>query len=130
MSNETNNNDNNVAVEEVPEDPTIIDPNKTLNDGKTYLITKRYEKYEDSEESTDYEPMELDLDSKELEFTHCRIATIKNFNVLNKTEFLGLRNNLINKIEGLTQLITLRELELYDNQIEKIENLSNLINLE
>lgn len=125
MSNEANN-DNSTT----DEDPTIIDPNKTQNDGKTYLIMKRYEKYEDSDEQDDYEPIALDIDSTELELTHCRIATTKNFDILTKTEFLGLRNNLITKIEGFIQLITLRELELYDNQIEKIENLTNLINLE
>lgn len=70
------------------------------------------------------------MNETELDFTHCRICSLSNFTVLTKTNVLGLRNNLIEKIEGLSQLISLRELELYDNQITKIENIDTLINLE
>ena len=39
---------------------------------------------------------------------------------------LGLRKNIIKKIEGLDNCIELEELELYDNKILKIENIENL----
>ena len=52
------------------------------------------------------------------------------FSVLTKAEFLGLRNNIIKKIDGLNQLTNLRELELYDNQITTIDNLDSLVNLQ
>ena len=42
---------------------------------------------------------------------------------------LGLRKNLIKKIEGLENNLKLEELELYDNRIRVIENLSHLTNL-
>ncbi len=41
-----------------------------------------------------------------------------------------LRQNLVKKIEGLSTLVTLRELDLYDNQLTKVENLDELVNLE
>ena len=41
-----------------------------------------------------------------------------------------LRNNLIKKIEGLTTVTTLVQLDLYDNQIMKIQGLESLVNLE
>lgn len=113
---------------------TIIDPNKTMNDGKTYAITKKFEKYnDDTKESDDsqYEPIELDPEAEDIDLNHCRVATLDNFTVLRKAETIGLRNNLITKIEGLSHLkTTLRELELYDNQITKINNLDSLVNLE
>ena len=43
---------------------------------------------------------------------------------------LCLRQNLITKIEGLTTLTNLTDLDLYDNQLTKIENLDALVNLE
>ena len=43
---------------------------------------------------------------------------------------LCLRQNLVKTIEGLSTLVHLRELDLYDNQITKIENLEVLVNLE
>lgn len=43
---------------------------------------------------------------------------------------LCLRQNLIKKIEGLSCVPTLTDLDLYDNQITKIENLEALVNLE
>lgn len=112
------------------DDPTIFNPNLTINDGKHYLITKRYERFnDDNNDDNQDESIALDLEAEELDFTHCRIATIKNFDVLSKTIVLGLRNNLITKIEGLNRLTMLQELELYDNQITLIENLDCLENL-
>lgn len=43
---------------------------------------------------------------------------------------LCLRQNLITKIEGLSTLTTLVELDLYDNQLTRIENLEQLVNLQ
>jgi Leucine-rich repeat (LRR) protein len=42
---------------------------------------------------------------------------------------LGLRKNLIKKIEGLENNTELVELELYDNKIVKLENINHLSNL-
>lgn len=42
---------------------------------------------------------------------------------------LGLRKNLIKKIEGIETNTQLEELELYDNKIAKLENLNHLSNL-
>ena len=42
---------------------------------------------------------------------------------------LGLRKNLIKKIEGIENCTQLVELELYDNRITQIENLTPLTNL-
>ena len=42
---------------------------------------------------------------------------------------LCLRRNAIAKLEGLSTLTTLEELDLYDNQITQIEGLDNLTNL-
>lgn len=106
----------------------IFDPNTFKNDGKTYLILKKYESYDDNKD-VDPEPVVLDTETEELYLDHARVLTIKNFNVLTKTETLSLRNNLISKIEGISQLSTLTSLELYDNQITKIENLDSLVNL-
>lgn len=72
----------------------------------------------------------LDPEETHVDLTHLRIRRIEGFEVLQKVEFLGFRNNLIKKIENLHMLTTLKELELYDNQITKIENLDALVNLE
>ena len=42
---------------------------------------------------------------------------------------MGLRKNLLTKIEGIENCPLLEELELYDNRIAKIENLNHLKNL-
>ena len=42
---------------------------------------------------------------------------------------MGLRKNLIKKIEGLDNCLALEQIELYDNRIRHIENLSHLQNL-
>ena len=82
------------------------------------------------ENNEDNEEINLDLEALEIELNHSRVKSMAIFSVLTKTEFLGLRNNMIKKVEGLNQLMTLKELELYDNQITKIENLDSLTNLE
>ena len=46
------------------------------------------------------------------------------------TQRLCLRQNLISKIEGLSEIVTLNELDLYDNRISSIENLESLVDLE
>ena len=42
---------------------------------------------------------------------------------------LCLRRNAITKLEGLSTLTTMEELDLYDNQITQIEGLDSLSNL-
>lgn len=113
----------------------ICDPNLTLNDGKAYVITKRPEsssgKSHSEAAAADPTPIELVADAEEVDLNHCRVATMANFTVLQKAETIGLRNNMITRIEGISQLVgSLRELELYDNQITRIENLDELVNLE
>lgn len=114
-----------------PEESQLCNPNRFLNDGRTYVITVKYTKF-DQNSPGDEEPnyIALDVDASEIDLNHCRVATMSNFNVLTKTEFLGLRNNMIKQIMGIEQLTMLRELELYDNQITKIECLDSLTNLE
>jgi protein phosphatase 1 regulatory subunit 7 len=80
--------------------------------------------------SVDDSETNLDLNAIKIELNHNRIESMAIFSELTKTEFLGLRNNLIKKIEGLQALVSLRELELYDNQINVIQNLETLVNLE
>ena len=104
------------------------------NNNKVYVITKKYENYDDDNtlktESSD-QPIELDIEAEDIDLNHCRVASMANFTVLTHTKTLGLRYNLISKIEGICQLVnSLREIELYDNQITKIENLDTLCNLE
>jgi len=55
---------------------------------------------------------ELTPDLIEVDLTQCRIQKIENFEILENIEFFGLRNNLIKKIENLSSLTTLKELEL------------------
>lgn len=43
---------------------------------------------------------------------------------------LCLRQNLIKRIEGLSGIPTMTDLDLYDNQLTKIENLEALVNLQ
>lgn len=113
----------------------ICDPNLTLKDGRTYVITKRPESASGKSGNTagedDPTPIELVADAEEVDLNHCRVATMANFSVLLKAETIGLRNNMISRIEGICQLGScLRELELYDNQITRIEHLDELVNLE
>lgn len=115
----------------------ICDPNLTLKDGKTYVITKRPESSShknldgSSAQVEDPTPIELVADAEDVDLNHSRVATMANFTVLTAAETIGLRNNLITRIEGIAQLQnSLRELELYDNQITVIENLESLVNLE
>lgn len=111
--------------EEEVDSSRIFNPNLTLNDGKTYLITKTYE---DDDETPD--PVALDPEEESVNFMHYRILTTENWTVLTKPTTVNVRNNLLTKIQGFDQLLNLRELELYDNQITKIENLDTLVNLE
>ena len=50
-------------------------------------------------------------------------------NLMINLQRLGLRKNLIKKIEGIETCHNLVELELYDNKISKLENLNHLKNL-
>ena len=83
-----------------------------------------------TDESSDEVEVSLDLDALEIELNHSRVSSMAVLSVLTKTECLGLRNNIIKTIEGINQLLGLRELELYDNQITRIENLDALVHLE
>jgi len=59
----------------------------------------------------------LDPEAVDVDLNHGRIAKIENLEGLRQVETLCLRWNLIKKIENLSTLTTLRELELYDNQV-------------
>lgn len=78
------------------------------------------------------EIINIDVNSTEVDMNHCRIKSMTSFrdNLSRQLEFLGLRNNLISKIESIDIFTNLKVLELYDNQITKIENLDSLVNLE
>jgi Leucine-rich repeat (LRR) protein len=59
----------------------------------------------------------LDPDAFDVDLNHGRIAKIENLEGLRQVETLCLRWNLIKKIENLSMLTTLKELEFYDNQV-------------
>jgi len=66
---------------------------------------------------------ELPIDPEADEIEYCmiyRIPKIENLESATKLRVLGLRKNLIKKIEGLDQNKELEELELYDNRIRHI----------
>ena len=69
-------------------------------------------KEEDIEELCILDPEAIDVD-----LNHGKIAKIENLEGLVCVETLCLRWNLIKKIENLSMLTTLKELELYDNQV-------------
>ncbi|KAH6933800.1 hypothetical protein HPB50_018279 [Hyalomma asiaticum] len=73
---------------------------------------------------------DIDPESTDVDFTHCRIGKLSNLEGLRRVEVLIFRNNLLKKIENVHMLVTLKEIEFYDNQITKIENLECLVNLE
>jgi len=75
------------------------------------------------------EGCEIDSNEEDISLIGRRIGEIKNLNFCNKLRILSLRQNLIEKIEGLENLILLEELELYDNRLKKIENIEQLVNL-
>ena len=75
------------------------------------------------------EGCEVDFNDEELSLIGRRIGQIKNLNPCSKLRVLSLRQNLIEKIEGLENLCFLEELELYDNRLKKIENIGHLVNL-
>lgn len=133
LTGESNMTASTESINDTPEESGIIvDPNLTRNDGKVYVITKKYERYDDTKESEESQddPIELNTELEDIELNHSRVASMANFTALTKTETIGLRNNLITQIEGIAQLTNLREIEFYDNQITKIENLDSLVNLE
>lgn len=105
----------NVSLEEEGDDDGSIvwDPNQTLNDGKLYAIVKKYPSMGADDLQEELDPIELDLDAEEIDLNHSRVVTMRNFVRLTQPRFLGLRNNLLSNIEGLNQMVNLRELELY-----------------
>lgn len=58
-----------------------------------------------------------------------RIGVLKNLDLCKNLKILSLRQNLIEKIEGLDNCPFIEELELYDNKLKAIENISHLTNL-
>ncbi len=54
---------------------------------------------------------------------------MKNFDACKNLKIISLRQNLIEKIEGLENCPLIEELELYDNKLKVIENISHLTNL-
>ncbi|RKO92982.1 hypothetical protein BDK51DRAFT_47908 [Blyttiomyces helicus] len=70
-------------------------------------------------------------DIEEIDLRHERLKTLEGigFERFTRLKQLGLRQNLISKIEGLNGLTTLNDLDLYDNRITCIENVENLTGL-
>ena len=62
---------------------------------------------------------------------HLKVSSTTHFlsNIYFIFQMLGLRKNLIKKIEGIENNTQLEELELYDNRITVIENINHLQNL-
>ncbi|KAI1348603.1 hypothetical protein F5Y01DRAFT_306688 [Xylaria sp. FL0043] len=73
-----------------------------------------------------------DPDTEDLSLIQSRIGSISDLQLerFNKVKRLCLRQNLVQDIEGLSDLAaTLEELDLYDNLISRIQGLDNLTNL-
>lgn len=87
---------------------------------------------QEEEEGEPADPWEdLDPESEVVDLNHNRLRSIdERIRRLTVVETLTMRWNFIKRIENLSPLVTLRELELYDNQLTKIENLEALVNLE
>lgn len=58
------------------------------------------------------EPVEINIDpdATELELNHSRLRRIEHLEQATALEFLGLRYNMIKKIENIAHLLNLREL--------------------
>ena len=67
---------------------------------------------------TPIETIVIDPDSTIVELTACRLRTIEGLDGLTKIETLNMRQNLIEKIENISQLTTLTHIDLYDNHID------------
>merc|ERR1712037_314139 len=69
------------------------------------------------------------LDDYDVNLEHERLGVIEGLEGLHQVECLCLRNNLVRKMENLSMLTTLTELDLYDNILKKMEGIDTLTNL-
>uniref|UniRef100_A0A915EFB6 Uncharacterized protein n=1 Tax=Ditylenchus dipsaci TaxID=166011 RepID=A0A915EFB6_9BILA len=67
-------------------------------------------------ESIELNIVQIHPDVKELDLTRTRSKKIEGLDHLKKINSLCFRWNLLSKIENLSNLVTLTELDLYDNQ--------------
>uniref|UniRef100_A0A8C4VS37 Protein phosphatase 1 regulatory subunit 7 n=1 Tax=Gopherus evgoodei TaxID=1825980 RepID=A0A8C4VS37_9SAUR len=74
----------------------------------------------EAETPVDMESINLDPEAEDVDLNHFRIGKIEGFEVLKK-----VKSNRLTKIEGLQNLVNLRELYLSHNGIEVIEGLEN-----
>ena len=67
---------------------------------------------------------------QDVDLTHARLKKVPAvLRRLKKLEVLSLRQNLIVDLEPLSDLTTLKELDLYDNDLKGIHALERLVNL-
>jgi Leucine-rich repeat (LRR) protein len=62
----------------------------------------------------------VDPEAEEIEYIGERIKALDHLEKCTKLKKLLLRRNVIKKIENISHLTQLKELELYDNQLSKI----------
>jgi hypothetical protein len=93
---------------------TVAKVSGVMSDAESEVDAK--EEAEETEELCVLDPEAVDVD-----LNHGKIAKIENLEPLKCVETLCLRWNLIKKIENLSTLTTLRELELYDNQVNILQ---------
>ena len=101
-------------------------------DNRTKVVVKPSESLQHKKikyQTIGEESCEIDKNDEDISLIGRRIGTITNLDLCSKLRVLSLRQNLIEKIEGLENLILLEELELYDNRLKKIENIGHLVNL-
>uniref|UniRef100_A0A914PVE9 Protein phosphatase 1 regulatory subunit 7 n=1 Tax=Panagrolaimus davidi TaxID=227884 RepID=A0A914PVE9_9BILA len=72
---------------------------------------------ENANKEEEVDTIELDATAKDVDLTRRRIKKIEGFEFLHNFENLCLRWNLISKMENLSSLVKLVELDLYDNQV-------------
>ena len=116
-NNETTSNNKEEEEEKDTHNMIVVKPSENLQNKKI--------KYQTIGE----EGCEIDVNDEDISLISRRIGSIKNLDLCSKLKVLSLRQNLIEKIEGLENLIFLEELELYDNRLKKIENIGFLVNL-
>jgi protein phosphatase 1 regulatory subunit 7 len=73
----------------------------------------------------------VDIAALEINLTHSKLTEIPAVvGELKSVEVLTLRQNLIKKLDLLSGLLTLRELDVYDNEVETIHAVDHLTGLE
>jgi len=82
------------------------------------------------EEEENERVLRIKEDDTDVDLTHARLKKVPAvLRRLKKLEVLSLRQNLIVDLEPLSDLTTLKELDLYDNDLKRIHALERLVNL-